>query len=118
MVDRRRLAQIVTAGCLILITVLSLTPKALMVRTGAPGDLEHAVAYGITGVSLGFAWARPALLSPWLLLTAFAVLMEIGQTFSPGRTPAAIDAAASSAGALLGLMICAWMRRREARLVD
>jgi VanZ family protein len=97
-------------GCVILLAVLSLTPGDYMVRTGAPGDLEHFVAYRGTGAiaSLGYA-RRRGYLVPAALLCAYAGVLEVGQNFPPGPHPDFIDFASSSAGAIAGmLLIWAW----------
>jgi hypothetical protein len=104
-IDHRPFARVVTAACFLAITVLSLTPKAEMIRTGAPGPFEHALAYGITGLAFGTAVSRPQWLRPWLFMASYAVLMELGQFISPGRTPSLMDASASAAGAMLGLFL-------------
>jgi VanZ family protein len=100
-----RLARIATWFCVALLVLLSLLPAAEMVRTGYNGDLEHFVAYAGTGAAAALGYRRvPA----WRLAVAFVVLaglLELGQNFSPGRHPAAIDWAASSLGAAAGVTI-------------
>ena len=100
------LFRALTWGCVVLLAVLSLIPGDYMVRTGAPGDLEHFVAYLGTGViaSLGYA-RRMGYLVPAALLCAYAGVLEIDQNFAPGRHPDFIDFAFSSAGILTGLLL-------------
>ena len=89
--------------CVVLLAVLSLLPAEEMVRTGADGHLEHAIAYAGTAFLFGMSypdwgWKRPA-----AGLVAYAAVLEVLQTFSPGRHPAAEDWLAGSAGVLLGI---------------
>lgn len=67
--------------------------------------LEHFVAYLILAVigSAVFRTTRGALLL-FGFLCALAVLLEVGQQFSPGRTMDAADAAAGWAGACFALL--------------
>ena len=86
--DRRLLAFRCSAWfCVLLITCLSLIPENLEMRTPAPPGLEHAFAYGVTAGLMLLAYpVQPV----WLLiasLSAYSGLMEILQTFSPGRHP-------------------------------
>jgi VanZ family protein len=67
--------------------------------------LEHFVAYLILAAvgSAVFRTTRGALLL-FAFLCVLAVLLEIGQDFSPGRTMDAADAAAGWAGACFALL--------------
>lgn len=99
--------------CVVLLGVLSLFPGADMVRTGAPGPLEHYVAYALTGAiataAYGPSQGRGRLIGA---LWAYAALLEYLQHFSPGRQPAIGDFAASALGALSGVMAVACLGRR------
>src|SRR5919206_2731246 len=92
-----RLFRALTWACVVLLAVLSLTPGDYMVRTGAPGDLEHFVAYLGTGVigCLGYA-RRFGYFVPTVLLCTYAGLLEIAQNWTPGRHADFIDFASSS----------------------
>jgi VanZ family protein len=106
------LFRALTWVCVVLLAVLSLTPGDYMVRTGAPGDLEHVVAYLCTGgiACLGYA-RRLGYLVPAALLCGYAGLLEIGQNWAPGRHPDFVDFASSSAGVIAGMFLnWAWNR--------
>jgi VanZ family protein len=113
-----RIVRAAALALLVLIAVLSLTPKDEMIRTGYDGHLEHIAAYaGATPVVIAGA---TGLLSPPVVavgMSAYASAMELGQFLSPGRTPKVSDWLASSLGALVGLGLHAgWtMLRRNAR---
>lgn len=89
--------------------VLSLVPHELRPHTGLPGPLEHLVAYAIAAGLLTFGYARRS--QPFVIvlsLSVYAAILEIAQIWVPGRHPAVIDFAASSAGALIGSAL-AWI---------
>ena len=98
--------------CVILIAYLSLIPPSLERRTPAPPGVEHAVAYG--GTAGLFVLAYPV--QPvWLIvgsLATYSGLMELLQTFSPGRHPGFDGVVWSSAGAVVGSLILALLRSR------
>jgi VanZ family protein len=103
-----RLFRPLTWACVVLLAVLSLTPGDYMVRTGAPGDLEHFVAYLGTGViaCLGYARRFGYFVSA-VLLCGYAGVLEVGQIWAPGRHPDFIDFASSSVGVIAGMLL-AW----------
>jgi VanZ family protein len=87
--------------CVGLIACLSLIPAKLLIRTGAPGQVEHVIAYFGTAVLLSLAYP-----GKWMAiivaLMAYGGLLEAAQTLIPGRHGHLIDAFASGSGALLG----------------
>lgn len=97
----RRLAFI---GALLGLIVVSLLPGRF-VPVLMNDKLEHFIAYLIVAVlgSTVFRSTRGALLL-FSSLCALAVLLEVGQQFSPGRTMDAVDAAAGWAGACFALL--------------
>lgn len=101
--------------CVCLIVWLSWIPREWEARTGLPGQIEHAVAYA--GTAAIFAMAYPGA-ARWRLAAAFIALagiLEIGQIWVPGRTAQVIDFAASSAGAVAGILVgqaaLSWLTR-------
>ena len=98
--------------CVLLIAYLSLIPQNQEMRTSAPPGLEHAVAYGGTAGLLFFAYPlQPA----WLIIGSLSVysgLMEVMQSFSPGRHPGLGGVLWSSAGAALGGLLVTLLRWR------
>lgn len=90
--------------CIALLGCLSLIPSNMEFRTGLPGQIEHSVAYFCMGSVLVLTYPRQWLqCAIWLI--AIAIILEALQSFSPGRTPLIIDAAASSAGAISGVVV-------------
>ncbi|WP_428674659.1 hypothetical protein [Reyranella sp.] len=100
-------------ACVAALVLLSWLPGDEMVRTGANGRAEHAVAYFGTVVMMALAYReRPRLLVQTILLVALAGILEAGQLYAPGRTAALFDFASSSAGAGLGGLLMWALRPR------
>lgn len=98
--------------CVVLLGVLSLLPGEDMVRTGAPGELEHFLAYAATGgIAMGAYGPSQGALRIIGGLWIYAGLLEYLQHFSPGRYPAIEDFAASACGALSGVVAVALLGR-------
>jgi VanZ family protein len=91
--------------CVCLLVWLSWIPATLEIRTGMAGQIEHAIAYCGTGAILALAYQEPRRWRMAVGLVALAGILEIGQLWVPGRTSQFIDFAASSAGAVAGVMI-------------
>ena len=91
--------------CVGLLVWLSWIPAGLEIRTGMAGQIEHAIAYCGTGAILAFAYQEPRRWRIAAGLVALAGILEVGQLWVPGRTSQVIDFAASSAGAVLGVVI-------------
>jgi len=100
-------------ACILALVLLSWLPGDEMVRTGANGRAEHAIAYFGTAVMMALAYReRPRLLVQTLLLVALAGILEAGQLYAPGRTAALFDFASSGAGAALGGLLMWALRPR------
>ncbi|MGA2263200.1 MAG: VanZ family protein [Acidobacteriota bacterium] len=76
----------------------------------------HLVGYALLGVSYLHGIAghkgmnRGALLAAIVLAGLYAVTDEFHQSFTPGRTPSAVDVGIDTIGAALGAVIWAWAR--------
>jgi VanZ family protein len=95
-----RFARWLTWCAVLALAILSWTPAEDMVR---PGWGHHLTAYFISGAvaALGYG-RRRGCVTVGVLLCGYAGILEIGQNWSPGRSPAFDDFAASSMGTLLG----------------
>jgi VanZ family protein len=87
----------------ILLAVLSLVPGAERPHTGAPGNVEHAIAYALTGwvTTLALSRARRSYIAAALI--AVAAMFEVCQLWIPGRGAAVDNWLASSFGAIIGV---------------
>jgi VanZ family protein len=66
------------------IVALSLSPASVRPTTGAPHDLEHLLIFVATGMAFGLGYPhRSGLLT--IALPTFAVVIEVAQTWVPGR---------------------------------
>jgi VanZ family protein len=91
-----------------LIVLLSVIPGRTQLRTPAPKEWEHFVAYFMVASTLvlGFGIRRPisATVILTLMITVSGVL-ELVQELVPGRTGRLADWGASSIGATLGTVV-------------
>lgn len=91
---------------LAMIVMLSLAPAAARPHSGYGGEYEHLLAYAL----VGFAFAMGCRTTKWQLLSGVALssasaILELLQTFVPGRTPEITGFVTSSLGAWLGLAV-------------
>jgi hypothetical protein len=89
----------------VLIGVLSLIPGALRPDTGAPGKLEHLVAYMGAAALVALGSRTPSERWQGLWLVPLAGALEIAQIFVPGRHSRFSDFVVSGVGALLGVIV-------------
>jgi VanZ family protein len=103
--SRTVILKLVAWSCLVALGVLSLLPSASLKRTGFGGHLEHFVAYLLTAGIFYLAHRSRRRHSVMIAigLAAAAALLEIGQYFSAGRTPALGDWMASTTGVVAGV---------------
>lgn len=89
-----------------MIVMLSLVPAVSRPHSGYGGEYEHLLAYAPVGAAfgLGYRTARWQLFSGLALSSAAAVL-ELLQTFVPGRNAEITGFLISSLGAWLGLAV-------------
>jgi hypothetical protein len=101
----RRALALVACTCIVVIVVLSWSPRGSIGRTGAPGPFEHVLAYLGAGFVTALATSRRHHRWIGIGLVALAGILEIGQIWVPGRTSQLIDFAGSSVGAISGIAL-------------
>lgn len=101
----RIVIRLASYGCVVALIVLSLLPKEEMIRTGAPGNVEHFIAYFLSAIVLALGADKGGRPKVAIGLAALAAALELLQQVSPGRTPRLADFLASSAGGLLGVVL-------------
>jgi VanZ family protein len=84
-----------------LVVILSLAPAATLPPTSIGDKAEHVLAYALLGL-LGSLSSERGVLRTILGVSAFGIAIEMLQTFSPGRSPDALDVLADVVGATLG----------------
>ena len=107
--------RIAAAACVVAIAILSLTPRAHLVRTSLGGHIEHVIAYVVC------AWLCLLTCNLWRhrlviygLLLAYAGLLEFLQSMVPGRHSGFDDFVFSAAGATAGALAALLMGRKPA----
>jgi VanZ family protein len=100
--------RVVAWVCVLALAFYSLSPPALKVAAGGeslPNQINHTAAYLVTSFALRWVYPGASPLRTMLWLVMYGCLLEVLQTFVPGRTPQVIDAAASALGAVIGAII-------------
>ena len=106
----RRTSRLAFVVGLVIAAVLSLIPGAVPVH--GHDKTAHLAAYGLLAIagSIGF----PGSTMRWVLffgLSVYGGLLEVGQMFVPNRFSSGLDAAANTAGALIGISLVALSAR-------
>jgi hypothetical protein len=93
-----------------IICILSILPGAERPHTGAPGQIEHAMAYALTAGALALRYPRrwlPIIIS----LAVLSMALEAVQIFVPGRHAQIKDIVASAGGAAIGTALAVFVAR-------
>ena len=100
------------AGWLLLaaITVFTLCPIGLRPTTGAPADVERALAFALIGGAFALGYPKHRL-GAILLVVALAGILEAGQTLVPGRHGQVHDLLVKALGAAVGALVAAFLGR-------
>lgn len=112
------LFRALTAGCMLLIFVLSSQPSLPSIRFFSGADLlVHAAAYGILCLFLALSFV-PARVATWnrvllltFLVTVYGVTDEYHQSFVPGRDASLWDVLADGAGGFIVAWTMHWRYR-------
>jgi VanZ family protein len=89
------------AIAMLALLVLSLAPSSLPLPTTGWDKANHALSFAVLGLLGHWAWpGRTAIVLTALL--AYGGFIELLQSFTPDRTPEAIDLLADWVGLLLG----------------
>jgi VanZ family protein len=101
------------------IVILSVVPGNMRPHILGNDPVEHFVAYSITGNLLAVGYLRPMqLLASGVLLPVCAGLLELAQTWIPGRMPSAGEFTVSAIGTWVGLLAVIVVRlARDRRLI-
>src|SRR5262245_43588668 len=88
--------------CVVLLAVLSLVPGHAQIRTGAPGIVEHIVAYCVTAAVFMLGYPAASRVRIVLALVCYAGALELAQLLVPDRSATVWDFGGSSFGVVLG----------------
>jgi VanZ family protein len=96
---------------ILLLFISSLLPSQAMPAIGVSDKFEHFCAYGslmfVGGLSLQL---RRSLIAMGIALFFLGIALEMGQAFSPGRSPDLSDAVANTSGILLASIVLVLLR--------
>ncbi len=107
-----RLAQAAGIVGVCLLVLLSLIPGAYRPHTGAPSNLEHLLAYGLTAAALALGWRSPSqILRIVLALLVLAYGLEMAQLLVPARSADWATAFVSGFGGFCGAVLGAGLMR-------
>jgi hypothetical protein len=93
-----------------MICILSIVPGSERPHTGAPGQIEHMMAYALTAGALALRYPR-RWLSIIVSLSALSVMLEAAQVFIPARHAQIRDIIASGGGAAVGAALAVIIAR-------
>jgi VanZ family protein len=85
------------------IAVMTLGPIGLRPQTHFSPNFERLAAYVALGMSFALSYPRRRVWVLGAVLVAVAAVLEIGQSFVPGRDPRLIDFLFKACGAVIGL---------------
>lgn len=98
----------------LVITYFSLAPKPDMPPVGND-KVAHALAYlGFAVLAAGLGLSRRRYLVACGCIIAYSGLMEVGQSFIPGREMSALDMVANTLGVVLGALLVRFAPRQAA----
>ena len=106
-------SSILAIGCAGGIAVLSLLPAEKALSSGWNDKVEHTAAYLVLAVLTNTAWPRNAILRTWIGCACYGGMIELAQTFSPGRQADVLDLLANGAGAAAGLALTLMWSKRQ-----
>jgi len=108
-INRHFWVILAATGC-VLIAILSLVPGYLRPHTGAPGGVEHFLAYMMVAAAfaMGLRSDRAVMVVAALMLAAG--LFEVLQMEIPGRSPGFAGFLSSSLGAWTGMVLAGLYR--------
>jgi VanZ family protein len=97
--------------CVVLLAALSLVPGHAQIRTGAPGIVEHIVAYCATAAVFTLGYPATSRTRIVLALVCYAGVLEVAQAVVPDRSATVWDFGGSSLGVVFGCLIGAIVAR-------
>ena len=86
----------------IIITVLSLLPPSSGVEIHVNDKIGHFLAYGVWMINLGLLFSKNQYWKIILAILVYSAIMELFQSFIPGREVSSYDILANTLGALIG----------------
>lgn len=100
-----RLLRLLLAALVAALTWLALTPRPPLLLDTGWDKANHALAFAVLAANAALAWRRmPRRALVWAaVLLAYGALIELAQSFVPGRDAEPLDLLADAAGIAAGL---------------
>jgi VanZ family protein len=111
-VPKTHLIRVTAGSAAIVIAAASLSPQSPAIETGFGDKLDHLAAYSVLSLLVTLGWSGRFV--PGVIVGAavcFGGLLELLQTFSPGRQADWADFGINSLGALTGVAIATLIHR-------
>src|SRR5262249_18142381 len=105
---------VVAWSLLLAIVVMTVVPAPLRVVTGAPHNIEHALAFLVCGVAFGLGYEL-RMAASFAAAIVFCAGLELVQLIVPGRHARLSDLFVDAAAASFGIAIGWTVRRSIAR---
>lgn len=110
-------AKICSVIVLVLLVIAALGPENWTPRTPFGWQFDHFIGYFAIALLVCFAWPRPFLVGPLLMIAAF--LLEGLQAFTPDRTANFVAGLCGAGGVLVAALIVElFMRARRGPTED
>jgi VanZ family protein len=96
-------AKVCSAIVLVLLVIAALGPENWTPRTPLGWQFDHFIGYFAITLLVCFAWPRPVLVGPLLMVAAF--LLEGLQAFTPDRTANFVAGLCGAGGVLAAALV-------------
>ena len=95
----KSIARFCSLAVIVFIVITGLGPAQWQPRTSLGWELDHVVGYFVITLLVCFAWPRPLVVGPVLMV--FAIALEALQSLTPDRSPNLWAALYGAAGVLV-----------------
>jgi VanZ family protein len=112
----QRIAQLCSVAAIILVAITALGPAQWQPRTSLSWQFDHVFGYFIITLLVLFAWPRPVVVGPVLMI--FAMALEALQGLTPDRIPNLWAALYGAAGVLMAASVVELFIRTKRRPRD
>lgn len=94
-------------GYTLLVAFVSLRPPGEAVSVGSYDKAAHFLTYGVFAIlAYRLHLARRYRIYLYIAVVAYGGLMEVGQSYIPGREMSALDFLANTLGVVFGALLC------------
>ena len=98
----KSIARFCSLAVIVFILITGLGPAQWQPRTSLGWELDHVVGYFVITLLVCFAWPRPLVVGPVLMV--FAIALEALQSLTPDRIPNLMAALYGAGGVLVAAL--------------